>query len=598
MMQVQPLPPLPGSMMLAAEPRPQQAEVSGFPMLLWEAETTPDQTVAVDGTKRESDWPSAQAPQPHNVTVVLNFDQAAAGFGMADFAMSATPLVIQLTTERAGEEIGSKQAIPASSDEPLDVFADEHHRDGELPLLTAQIIPVPNGKEEWSASLAASFVPARLPATSTSEEAGETAPVPPSFTPVVWPDKAVQSSHLHQDAEVLPSKVMAQAAPVAKVSPPEMPRPAVMQAQFTGRLADAAAPLPFAPQDVVDPAILETSKVERFAINAPSDRSGGSAAKAVAAEPMRQIKVLAGISGSAGSQSDVLDFPPLRQKDSLAPEHEGAGAGMMPQEERIWRAVWPLALAPLVVAPEAPSGPALGLAQGKANSNETEPLPDAAGREPVQFFEAAVSKVSVTTPLLVGTPVPFLAEIQAIARPSGMGVMQPVPDQAAGLTVTAAPPPDMGTILSMTTAPSASAPHFAERSPPVLPVHLQVSQALAGMPLVTELQLSPQELGHVRIEMQQDGERLMVLVTAERPETLELLRRHAPDLSAELRNAGHSTLDLSFGRWAGPGHDGAQDGVFEPQLGSPEPQGEVAVVTKDVPPARQSSALGGLYLRI
>ena len=63
-----------------------------------------------------------------------------------------------------------------------------------------------------------------------------------------------------------------------------------------------------------------------------------------------------------------------------------------------------------------------------------------------------------------------------------------------------------------------------------------------------EVRLSPEELGRVRLSIVPGDSGLLVQLVAERPETLELLRRHADQLATDLRGAGYSGLEFSFGR--------------------------------------------------
>lgn len=63
-----------------------------------------------------------------------------------------------------------------------------------------------------------------------------------------------------------------------------------------------------------------------------------------------------------------------------------------------------------------------------------------------------------------------------------------------------------------------------------------------------ELQMAPEELGRVSMSFQPEGDALRVHLIADRPETLDLLRRHAPELAAELRAAGYENASFSFGR--------------------------------------------------
>lgn len=62
-----------------------------------------------------------------------------------------------------------------------------------------------------------------------------------------------------------------------------------------------------------------------------------------------------------------------------------------------------------------------------------------------------------------------------------------------------------------------------------------------------EVRLDPPEMGRVRIDfIMETAEAVRAVLTAERPETLEHLRRNMDDLLAQLKQAGFSTVDLEF----------------------------------------------------
>lgn len=85
---------------------------------------------------------------------------------------------------------------------------------------------------------------------------------------------------------------------------------------------------------------------------------------------------------------------------------------------------------------------------------------------------------------------------------------------------------------------------------------LTLSQPDAG---TTEIQLSPKELGTVRMTVTTNEGVLTVVVTAERAETNELMRRHASELSQELEKLGFESFDLSFGQDSPPRDDLGDD---------------------------------------
>ncbi|RYI35484.1 MAG: flagellar hook-length control protein FliK [Acetobacteraceae bacterium] len=87
---------------------------------------------------------------------------------------------------------------------------------------------------------------------------------------------------------------------------------------------------------------------------------------------------------------------------------------------------------------------------------------------------------------------------------------------------------------------------------PVPQVATQIATALAQhADGSTDLVLSPEELGEVRLKLKPDAgnpDRMVVMITFDRPETLELFRRHAGELADALRSAGYAGADIGFGQ--------------------------------------------------
>ena len=63
-----------------------------------------------------------------------------------------------------------------------------------------------------------------------------------------------------------------------------------------------------------------------------------------------------------------------------------------------------------------------------------------------------------------------------------------------------------------------------------------------------DLTLNPEELGRIRLSFNTENGVLSVSVTAERPETLDLMRRHIETLAQELRNIGYRDVNIGFGQ--------------------------------------------------
>ncbi len=80
-----------------------------------------------------------------------------------------------------------------------------------------------------------------------------------------------------------------------------------------------------------------------------------------------------------------------------------------------------------------------------------------------------------------------------------------------------------------------------------------------------ELSLNPEELGRVRMSMASTDQGLVMHITSERPETLDLLRRNIDQLHRDLSDLGYTRVDFTFGDQR-RGQPGASDPArFEPR---------------------------------
>ena len=106
-----------------------------------------------------------------------------------------------------------------------------------------------------------------------------------------------------------------------------------------------------------------------------------------------------------------------------------------------------------------------------------------------------------------------------------------------------------------------------------------------------EIQLRPEELGRVRLQMVPLDQGMTVVVSAERGETLDLMRRHIDQLARALQDLGYSGTQFSFsgGREQRPGSaDAGSDGLASP--GTPETEARPAKATQPSPgPGGQAS---------
>lgn len=94
-------------------------------------------------------------------------------------------------------------------------------------------------------------------------------------------------------------------------------------------------------------------------------------------------------------------------------------------------------------------------------------------------------------------------------------------------------------------APAGHAPTASRADPQH--VLRQISDGLPKLAdKAVEIRLSPEELGHVRLRMVSSEHGVVVHVHADRPETLDLLRRHIDQLARDLAEAGHEASEFTF----------------------------------------------------
>lgn len=123
-------------------------------------------------------------------------------------------------------------------------------------------------------------------------------------------------------------------------------------------------------------------------------------------------------------------------------------------------------------------------------------------------------------------------------------------------------------------------------------VFQQLQQALPRVEgNVLEIQLNPEELGRVRLQMSPTESGLSVQVFADRTDTLELLRRHVDILQRDLKDAGYAANDFTFGK-QGSNHGSGHGGI---QVEAGTDDAERVEQTQDQPPTPMRS---GLDLRI
>jgi hypothetical protein len=175
-------------------------------------------------------------------------------------------------------------------------------------------------------------------------------------------------------------------------------------------------------------------------------------------------------------------------------------------------------------------------------------------------------------------------------------LVEPVPHESdlAAFTWSTPAQPLLPGPIAASTLPAAAVPHLA------LGIVAHLQQRADGK---TEIALSPAELGSVRLRLETDArdpDRIIVHLAFDRPETMDLFRRHADQLTEAMRAAGYSEARLDFGQH-GPAGGGGQDASGRNAAGGDmaEPTNPRAAHPEPNPtPSLRLAAAAGLDLRL
>lgn len=133
-------------------------------------------------------------------------------------------------------------------------------------------------------------------------------------------------------------------------------------------------------------------------------------------------------------------------------------------------------------------------------------------------------------------------------------------DARAGSVLMSAPysPPTADRV-----SPAAPQPaHTAETATIVQQTATVIAAQKTDQPGRIELTLTPETLGRLHFDMRPEGNLMAITLSAEHPETLDLMRRHLPELMVELKQAGVQAGTLSFGTWSEGRHAPPQQPVL------------------------------------
>lgn len=308
------------------------------------------------------------------------------------------------------------------------------------------------------------------------------------------------------------------------------------------------------------------------------------------------------LSVESSNQLQTIILEP--KSSSAAPEAEAA----LQQDQ-----AKPLPVAADIDAPP-PLAEALAASDPRAKAKaKTEPQPTATGVATAQAVSTEVVALAASQGLVVQIPQSASARSSAPTphwsrSEAAPAVTASKSDTPAGFLPQAAVPdpqiaaeqpqnPEIGPLSQNQF--STSQPETTSRlpvAPPAAPLHSQLlTHAPSALQKQVEVLLSPEELGHVRFQIRHSGDSVSIFLSAERPETMDMLRRNGDDLLREFRQAGFSGASLDFGQWGQqPQPQQHPPAAFsQPDDFSVAPQ-----IARPAPPAPSLGQAQGLNLRL
>ena len=460
--------------------------------------------------------------------------------------------------------------------------------------IAAQAIPAWQASSEHLPDLAATL--GRLPLAPPP--ARTTAPYPPISAPAAsgappYPTAATRGALWHH-----PQTAPAPAAFVAAIiaTAPSLSRPLAIASRGDGLLPGLPNPVPLAPP------ILSAAPAQAPASATPPPGDGPLLSRVMAGLPADPVPPAPPIPSAAPAQAPASTTPPQGDGPLLSRVVAGLPPHSAPPSD--------LALArhPALTTPPLGGNALPSPATASHPPTQTSHTVVAAVPHPILTAMPQGDGVPATAPPVTATEVsrhPAVPALPIPARPTETATTAPArmakPIQTMALLQIL---PDMPLPIPARSDGSAGLPPPAAPSAQPLPptplpdlVARQILPSLGSTGPVT-VTLAPVELGTLVFEVSQRADGLHLHLTVDTPETLDLLRRQADQILAELRQAGFANASLSFaGQDGQPGtHPGQeQAGNDRPPGPAPEPSPEPA----GLPPIRsRTAAPGTLDLRL
>ncbi len=345
------------------------------------------------------------------------------------------------------------------------------------------------------------------------------------------------------------------ALPVEEQEPGVVGQIASKPAETEQRKLPAPAQVPLAEKGVAD--ALRTVAPENSV--RPANRSEGAPtiqAKTVAhdAPPAEAVKALSQPTNSLAADQAVI--APDQSTAALPPARSGDGRVTRDPTDGHQRVV------------EAPKPTTTSGQSTAVQSPDRRPAPDQLLleiRDMTVQVKAAEPSAQTAAPAPAPAPPPtaptpsYATPIPAVAAPAQTGKRDMFAFGDVTIDMALGDRPS-DPVESQRLTPKGDAPGFFRAPETTRAVLTQLADAVRqNAPGTVEVSLHPEELGRLQLVFSETETGLSVSISADRSETLDLLRRHATILAEELRNLGYDGAAFSFSEGSS-GQQNAPDG--------------------------------------
>lgn len=391
---------------------------------------------------------------------------------------------------------------------------------------------------------------------------------------------------LMQSAPQVPAPPITSQVPAPTPAPQERTATPLTAATQTSFAEKPKAVLPSV-QAAAQPTVLQNADVRRDVSLNPPQTSEPVHLKETAQTPARSAPFVAAA------------VPPTNPRDLSAPsgipdpsgqanKAQGASKAMQAQHMPYPTAQTPEA--PTVAAMTSTKIPTLSPGQLPRARPATDPVRSA---PTTQTMTAPQTTQKVATPAASQVQTPFMQDTAKASLLPKDSVL----DLSTLSKHTTGEAPPLGRVDAATAQTSLP---VSPATRPDLPAHVarqlvEAFQSTQQRPV--DIALNPEELGRVRLALSASEAGMILQVTADRPETLDLMRRNIGQLGQEFQDLGYGDISFSFA--GGDAQHEHTDDDAEGRRPDRTPEAEDHAMTADIPPAQPSTGeTTGLDVRL